>query len=528
MASVEEKRAATSVGLRRWLRHRRGVGGSAPRGHVLYRIAPFVVAVVVLRPIPAPFTNVRLMLAATVAGLALMTLSRRPVLAMRLLLGGLAFSNIVLAWMHKVGVPASIVRPAGYWKELVIAAVVVVAIRRIAANPRPVDVVDRLVIGYLALSTVYVLDPGLVTDSGSSLGLFDQLLAWRADVLYLILFLAARHARFRSDDLIRMVKALLVAMSVVAALAAFEFFFTDRWREFLVFDIDYPSYLSRVIGSSDDSVAHVLQRLRARVLEDLPRVGSTEITPNALAFPLLVALAFAVEALVQGVLRRVASSAVLLVGAAMLFTQTRSVLLGAVVVLVLSARALPGRVEVVRVRAQVAVTMVLVAVMPLVVIAGLTGRFGGSESETSDQLHITSLQQGFGEVVTHPLGQGLQLGARGRTDLVFAHSENQYLNAGVQLGVVGMVLYVAMIVAIIRLLHRRAEQLGGGPECFALLGARAAMIGLAVVGLFLQPYLSFVPAWFTWGLAGAALGSADRLLAGSDPRSESASDRHRH
>lgn len=475
-------------------------------------VTPVLVWFVVARPVPLPYVNPQLGLAAVVGALAAVALHRRPALCLRVLFALLPFSSFVLAYLHQAGAPRALVGRAGLWDELVVGSVALAALRHRRAHPLPVDLLDKLAIGYVVLSVVYLLDPGLLLAGtpGAGLGFGQRFFGIRSDVLFVVLLLALRHSGITLPDTARAVRYLLLSFSVVGALAVVEFLVPERWHEFVTIDLDYLGYLRQVIGVSGDVIAQTTQVLRNRADATLPRVGSVLLHANDLAFSLLVPFAVAVEALVQGRRTRLAAVAAGLTGAGLLLAQTRSVLGAAALVLVLAARRQPGRSEAARVRAQSFIAIVLVAALPLIVAAGLFGRFG--DSEQSDDLHVWSLTQGIETIVERPLGLGLATGAGGGARLELddrVKSENQYLQIGTQMGVVGMGLFVAVVVTTVRLLRRRAEEVGGGDVCVVLLGARAALIGLAFVGLFLQPFASTVPAYLAWGLAGAALAAAE-------------------
>lgn len=489
------------------------LGRRVRRPSVLYWIAPIGVWAVVAQPIPLPFLDARTVLAAIVALLGIAVASRFPAPSLRVLFLLLPFANLTFAFLYKSGVPAQLLRPAGFWKELVIVAVGVVAAASARREPRRIDLVDRLVLAYLGILVVFLVVPELLVLSGpgADLSFNVRLTGFRQDAFYVLFFFVARHARLPADAVRVVVRAIVVAMALVAALAVFEFIFTERWREFLLFDVDLPRYQLDVLEANADRVSQNLQRLRNRVDASLPRVGSTEINPNALAFPLVAGLALGVEALLHGQRRGMVGAAVAVTAVALLMTQTRSALLAAAIVLFLGLRALPGRNETDRVRAQTFVALALIVVLPLAIAVGLTGRFAGDEA--SDELHEASLLGGIDSLVETPLGTGLSTAAGAGTRSGVeerVNSENQYLQVGTQYGVVTMAVYIGALLATVRLLRRRADATGDQTVLVGLIGTRSALIGIGVAGLVIPAYVTLFAPWAVWGTAGLALGACER------------------
>jgi hypothetical protein len=200
-----------------------------------------------------------------------------------------------------------------------------------------------------------------------------------------------------------------------------------------------------------------------------------------------------------------------LVGAALLLTQTRSAILGALLVAVLAFRPAAGRGR--HWRTQVALLLAALALVaiPAAAGSGLSERVASSQnsSDQSTAGHVAGFSDGVSTIGRHPFGVGLGTGAGTgqrfdvQGDVI---AENNYLEVGDELGVLPMLVFVALTVALLVALRRASRE---DPD--ALITAMwTAGVGLAVAAWFLQTWSDFAVAWTFWGLAGAALGIARR------------------
>jgi hypothetical protein len=124
-------------------------------------------------------------------------------------------------------------------------------------------------------------------------------------------------------------------------------------------------------------------------------------------------------------------------------------------------------------------------------------RAGGQEEPTSGDpfdpdepsfgSHIDNLRDGLETVVTHPQGYGV--GNAGvtakRTETEIKAGESTYTELGVELGLLGMLAFVAWSVALVRTVLRREPWLGASLAAVLLLAVQTDVIGvhwLAFVG----------------------------------------------
>ena len=222
------------------------------------------------------------------------------------------------------------------------------------------------------------------------------------------------------------------------------------------------------------------------------RLTSTFLSPLATSYLLVVALFFI------PMRRRWGPPLGLLIFAALLWTHTRSALLVLVAVLVLRA--------IVRRRPRALIWAGVVAVVALAFVQGYD-HFGPrthftatelrvqeqiahshpqasndatSANESSTSEHLASLRDGGRTVLHHPWGFGL--GNSGvtaaRTHVTVKAGESTYTELGVETGVLGMLVFIAWSLALLRSTLRRRVWVGAAFAAVLLLGLQTDVIGV--------------------------------------------------
>lgn len=472
-----------------------------PLSRALCVLAPLLVVVV---PAVGGLPLAALTLEAVVGLLLVAYLSARPAAAVIALLAYLPLQQLSLALLLSAGGPVPVVRALGFAKEVVVAALVVAALR--ARSHRPLDRLDLLALGLVVLVTLYLVAPLVLPGVFADVPFSVRAFAWRSNALFLVGFLAARRVRWEPTFL-RTAATVVIGVAVVAAACAMvELLAPQTWSRFLIDDAHiriFRAVIFDVHGRPTDELVHTVVGGR-----DVIRVGSVALSPIVLGFLLLPGLALALDRVLAG--RRpvlLTAGWAVLVTAAVVATLTRSAVLAAgVVVLVTFGYALtrrrPGRV-------QLAVGGLLLALVvgPFVATSTLAERASSSFSgDISARGHKQNSLEAVRVVLTQPLGRGLGTGpaAGQRYDVAQrVTSENAYLQVGAEVGVAAMLLFVLLVVAVLRALARRARQPGEhGDVAAALL---AAGTGLALGGMFLHVWLDFPTALTFWLLAGVVL-----------------------
>lgn len=441
----------------------------------------------------------------------------RPGPALAGLLGWLPVSLVALSLLYHYGAPAPALRALGAVKDAVVIGLVLAVARR-RRDERRWDGVDALAFAYLALVTLYLAAPAAVPGLLGHAVFPVRLLAWRNDALFVALFVVARHAAIDPDWRRRVRGTVIVTGLLLSACALYEVAAPGSWAHFMGDVARVHTFQHDVLGGKP-AAGGVLTYTDVAGQQVL-RAGSLMADPLTLPFYLLVPFGLLLAALTRGRHSLPAAAGVLVIGAAIIATLTRSAILGAlfgiVAALVLAARR--------RSRGRIGLALLLTATLavavPVVASTTLAGRLGeatnGANVDTAG--HLNSSVQGFWIAVEHPLGRGL--GTVAGTGQRFSVSgtvvaENSYLQVADELGVVPMLLFMSLLVVVLRRLYLTARE---DRDPWLAGGLFAAGFGLVVGGLLLQVWLDYSTSLSLWGAAGLALarGSAreDPLVEG--------------
>ncbi|MGH9247388.1 MAG: hypothetical protein ACRD29_24370 [Acidimicrobiales bacterium] len=435
--------------------------------------------------------------------------------AVLVLIAGFPFQTIALAQLYAWGVPASIVRPLASWKEAIAFGLVIAAFRgradSRAHDHRRLDLLDRLALCYVLIVVIYAAVPGLFAPDAPS-ALSARFIAFRQSAVFVALLVAARHAVFPPGFLARAGRVALVTAAAVGAIALYEWAFSDTWNRWAVRDARVTAYQVEVLDIRPRNFFDI--RYYGPVAgRQVVRVGSVLFSPLTLGFYLLIGFAVGIERAVRAPSARVVA-ALGAVALALVATQTRSAILGALLIAVVALRPLPGRRPHGRVRFALLLTAGLLLALPVAASSGLaaraTGAFTGEEKSAT--AHVASFFRGVETLIADPLGRGLATSAGAglrfaREEAVIA--ENSYLQVGNETGLTSMAVFAALSVALVFRLRRAATSVGD-PTAAAVFGAA---VGLTVGAFFLHTWADLVVSWTFWVLAGAAVGAADRTTA---------------
>jgi hypothetical protein len=444
----------------------------------------------------------------------------RPLLALYAFVVGLALHNAVMAALYAAGIRGTSLSAISAWKEILLAVAIVSvaanAVRRRRLPFRPA-LVDWLALAYAALVVVYALIPQHAL--GGEAGRKAVALAVRHDLVPVAAFMLGRSLRVGAADLRRLAWTFLGTAGFVAAIGLVDDYAVSIawWRgngvvgyfhRQLGFDYHGTGGLPENFVYNTGSEQHFLRRL-----------VSTFLSPLASGYLFVVALLFAAAA---GLRSRLALALGVVAAAGLLFTFSRSslaVLAGGLVVLALVTRR-PAWLAPAAVTVGVAIAWVHVfpSVAP-------TGRWtqadlvrqrayaaahpgadpasATSANEPSIRSHLSSLRAGFRTMADHPQGYGPgNVGqAASRTGTPLKAGESNYTELGVELGVLGAVLWTLWGLTVLAGLVRAA--LAGGetaPWAAGFAAAFAAVLALAIqTDVIGDPWVSYC----VWALAGA-------------------------
>ena len=453
---------------------------------------------------------------------------RRPLLGLYAYVVGLALHNAVFMLLFTAGAEGWQLTVAQAWKEILLAAVLArvvrdaVAARRLPFRP---GIVDAAALAFAATAVVYALLPQDVLGGGA--GTKAELYALRHHVLPVAAFLAGRALVPGKEELRRLAAIVLGVAAAVAVAGLVEEYAVSlaAWRTlgaaaYFRDQLDFGSYTGPA-GLPENWVLNSSEGVFRRLV-------STFLSPLGAAYLFVMALLFAAAGLVRG---RLAPVATLVIFAALLFTFTRSALLALAGGLVALAVALRRPAPLAAAAVVFAVGVGFAAAFPSVapktsffpediaIQEQIAAEKGGLPegnpvevgfSDPSSKSHLAELERGADSLGGHLGGYGP--GNSGQTALRFGvesrAGESVYLELGADLGVPGLLLWVAFSALVLAGLLRRAWTPPGAEErrfAAGLAAAGAALFAVAVLSdVWGNPWNTYV----FWWLAGSALSLA--------------------
>lgn len=240
------------------------------------------------------------------------------------------------------------------------------------------------------------------------------------------------------------------------------------------------------------------------------RAFATMRGPNDFGAVMIIPLALACTALVTRRQRLVLAG---LSAVGIFISGSRSAMIGGVVVVAVAVglhygkRVLSSR-RAVGVMAAVAIVVAVVLASAVTIPAVRLIVFHSSPTDShltegSTDKHWQQTALGLGRVVAAPLGCGL--GCAGPASFYGPSariSENYYVQIAEETGVIGLVIWLAMVVIVMRALHRLCRYDDMARALFV------AGLGIAVVGFWLHVWADITLSLVWWGLAGMVLGRA--------------------
>lgn len=476
-------------------------------------------------------TAVEATLYALLLGAGAAAVWRRPAVALFLFVVGLALHNAAMASLYAAGVRGTMLTAIAAWKEILLAVALLRVARdalRARALPFRPGAVDGLALAFAALVVAY----GLVPQSalGGSASTKAVALGLRHDLVPVGAYLLGRSLRLDRPELRRLGWTLLGTAGFVAALGLVDAYavpigwwrtngVVDYFHEQLGYDYHGTGVNPKVAGLPENFVYNV-----GGDRPFLRRLVSTFLSPLASSYLFVVALLGT-----AAVARRRRSAALALgalAAAGLLWTFSRSALLALAVGLVVLAALRRRPHELGAAVAVVAVAFAWVHVFPSIAPTGrwtaadlryqheiarrnpTASNAPASVNESSLGEHWRSLEDGVATIARHPQGYGLGNAGQtaSRTGTPLKAGESNYTELGVELGMVGALVWVAWVLALLAALVRAARDdrwAAGAAAAFAATLALAVQTD--VIG---DPWVAYC----VWALGGSlALVGARRV-----------------
>ncbi len=429
---------------------------------------------------------------------------RFPRYALYAFIVGLPFHNVVMAELWELGIRGLPLDVVSAWKEALLAVALGVVVWTHRGIPFKSTSTDGLALAFAAFVVVYAVIPqdwlgGNASGRGILYGLRHGLTPVAAYVL-------GRSLHLGRNDLRRVGALILGAAAVVAAWGLIDVYAIplDAWR-----NSGAPGWYSDQLGLDyGPAVSGLPENFVYNPGDERPlrRLVSTFLSPLATGYLLLVALLVAAAWARSRWLS--ALSGLLLVG--LLFTYSRTAIAALALALGVLAYALRSWWPLAAATVLVVTGFFFVKAYPEI---GPETSFTPAElefqranarqepeasgdptsfDEPSFDSHLDSLREGIGTVVHHP--QGFGLGNAGvtakRTGEEIKAGESTYTELGVEVGLLGMLAFLAWNLAVLRRILPRAPWLGAALVAVLALGIQTDVIGVH--------WLAFV----LWTLAG--------------------------
>jgi hypothetical protein len=427
----------------------------------------------------------------------------RPVWALYALIPGLALHNLVMAELWEAGVRGWKLDVVSAWKEVLLALGLLAVIRLRGGLPFKSSRADWLAVAYATVVVIWFLIPQ--SWLGGEAGRKAELYGLRHDLLPVAAYFFGRGLSLTSAELRRVGFLIVGTAAAVAAFGLLDVYLVPLqwWR-----DSGVPHWYKEQLGLQYTGLSGLPENFvyNAGSHDVFRRLVSTFLSPLASSYLLVVALLLA-TALRQRTWALWASPVLF---AGLLWTHSRfSVLAFAAGLCVLawaSRRLWPVALAAVTVAAaffffrgyedfgpQTSFTKAELVIQDRQGAGKPTEShdpFSAGESSTSS--HWRNLRDGVETVLEHP--QGFGPGNAGvtafRTHTKVEAGESTYTELGVEAGIVGMLLFIAWSIAVVRRVLPRSAWLGASLVAVLLLGIQTDVIGV--------PWLAYV----LWTLAG--------------------------
>jgi hypothetical protein len=437
---------------------------------------------------------------ACIALLLLAFMSRRPGGALIALVIFLPVEQVLFGLLLGFHVPASFLRQASGFKELMVLSVLVAAVLEIRRTSRRLDAIDKVVLIYVGVVTAYLVAPHLFS-SVAPTQWNARLLAWRSDCGYVLMFFAVRHAPMSAHQRHRFVQAIMAMGALITGAGLYQRLRPGSWQHFLLHRDHQIQYLQNVLHENYTQIVDVLRY--PATLHPL-HVGSILISPYDMSDYLLVVGGITLERIVRDRRSLVNYLLMAAVVATLFFSRVRADALALLFMLVLAALPSPKRAMEGRIRVIAAILVGAAFIVPSLGGSRFVGAQGGSASSTG---HIKEIDRGISIFEHYPTGIGL--GAQpgtvnylpgatgGATDLTTDNSVTQVAD---ELGIQALLPWAMLMVAVLLALQRRSRT---GDEYTG--AAFLALVGVLVAGQYHHVFILYPVPWTLWALVGLGL-----------------------
>jgi hypothetical protein len=419
---------------------------------------------------------------------------KRPVWALHALIIGLALHNVAMALLWRAGVRGGALTVVAAWKDVLLLGALALVVRARRGLPFKASTTDWLALAFGVLVVLYGVLPqswlgGHATHKG-------VLYAARHDLLPVGAYFLGRGLDLTENERARLCRTVLAVAAFVAAFGLIDVYAVPLsfWRP--VGGWFHDQLGLTYFGLSDLPENFVYNGGNGDVFR---RLTSTFLSPLATSYLLVVALFFV------PLRKRWGWPLAVLLFAALLLTHTRSALLalvGGLLVLAVVRRSWRPLLY------AVAAAAIAFAFIKGYDHVGPRTHFTPAElaqqeknaqqhpgashdptalTESSTTEHWNALRDGIHTVVHHPWGYGL--GNSGvtavRTHITPKAGESTYTELGVELGLLGALVFALWSLALLRVTLVRRPWLGAAFAAVLFLGLQSDVIGVPWIAVTL-------------------------------------------
>lgn len=367
---------------------------------------------------------------------------RNPMLSARFAIVWIPLSPVILSLLYHLGLPGPLVKSGTYIRSGIVLSLAIAGWVHRKRASRPLEAIDRLALGYLAVVLVYLaISPLLMA---TPVTFTTQLQGVQAIGIFVCAFLGVRWLDLSLDDRATLRRWAGSVIAFLAIVGLYQRVDQSGFNRILFDDIGIEHYLREIAELSSAAYSDAVTYFFTADL----RVTSLSLNPFGFADLMLCGVAIGVV----GLSHRTRASDVALVGVCALgvfFSGTRISII-AMGVLVLTAVLRGGISELAKVRFIAVAAVAAVALLPLILSSRLVQT---DDNQFSDEGHGDELIGAVQSVVEQPLGAGI--GSDGAVSRRTAFnrplvSGNAVLSLGIQVGVIGMFAFLAFFVAVAR------------------------------------------------------------------------------
>jgi len=404
-------------------------------------------------------------------------------------------------------VPGEFLRQASSIKELMVLTLFVAGLREIRDTGKRLDRIDIALFLYIGATTIYLIYPHLFS-AVAPIQVSARLLAYRADIGYVLIFFGVRHAPIGVKTRKHFNTTLMLFGGLMGTVGIYQKLDPTAFSNFVLNTSHVLAYQVNVLSIP---LFTAYDNLLELYVNSPLRVTSILLSSYDTADYLVVVVAIAAVRITRNYKNPWNYPVLAVSMATIFFTGARADQIATVVLLVLIG--LPTAKSPVEGRLRIGAVLLVGAVLIVPSLAHSSRFFNNPVATQSNQGHINSIQTGFGIMYYYPLGLGLgqQPGVANRTPGLAKlindgdNTDNMITQVGDELGIQTLIPWLAMMYFILVALKRRAST----GDLMAATGG-FALLGIVISGQFHHVFLEFPLPWTLWAAAGLGLSTFEK------------------